>query len=736
MSYTFLRPKRMPKFYTQKLAGLFIALTALIAAPVIYAAGLIHQLTLEATATICMGATGVALFIYALRALSRGFGSLCIVIILGASILIRLAYLGLIQFSGAGFNAEFFLHLGGESAIAAWRMFGLWLVAGLIGTAFYLLISCLVALRLPRPTPVSALIIALVTPFTIFVSRAQLPEAQLANASRPLIMPINIPGYAELLQRWQNNALVETKITPKTQLQTTLPEKPRNLILVYLESVGQPVINHPDWPGLMPHLSELVEQHSIADSVYASSFITIEGIVNTQCGTLFPFDRGSDSLANGHNLGDNLPCLADVLEHAGYQNRYLGGAELAFAGKGRFLQSHGFNEPMGLNYWRAQGIRQRPGTWGISDPDLFDQALMQYKELSKRGEPFNITLLTIGTHLPGFYYEECERYDSGDDPFLDGLHCTDQLLHRWLEQLESLGAFEDTTVVITADHSVFSSPAMTNLFGDAVEDRRVPLVVLGPRQPHTATIGAGYDLAPTVLDLLGIKHNATFALGRSLLKPNTRPAYLLSRYTEVYDGKIHGNFNRQCNGAPLTTYVEGIPDACQRDDLFSLLRRQIEGQSYIAAQISCDDSTPVSITFPATKDAPLQMQLQSKNIGHYFSQEGRKIKNSAGLYLLWFDANGRLESTEYATAKGAESELRTLPQSDITRGWIAVWVAPQDATKTNLPPWLDVAPEINSVSLGHVGQAQAIHWKSFSPPKENTFWALSAQECHSNFFNY
>ncbi|WP_198147251.1 LTA synthase family protein, partial [Gilvimarinus polysaccharolyticus] len=584
--------------------------------------------------------------------------------------------------------------------------------------------------RTPRPKPLLAVIVALSAIFILLLNRSQLPEAQLLSASHTLMAPTDIPGYAELKKRWQNNSLVETQITPKAELQTELPAKPRNLILVYLESVGTPVINHPDWPGLMPHLNELVAHHSIADDIYASSFITIEGIVNTQCGTLFPFDRGSDSLANGHNLGGNLPCLADVLEHAGYQNRYLGGAELAFAGKGKFLQAHGFQNPMGLSHWRQQGIKQRPGTWGISDPDIFAQALTQYQELSANDQPFNITLLTIGTHIPGFLYEECENYSASDDPFLNSLHCTDQLLHKWLQQLKALNVFDDTTVVITADHSVFSSPAMNRLFGDVIENRRVPLVVLGAEPPRAAVTGAGYDLAPTVLDLLDIKHNATFALGRSLLKPSTRPDYLLNRYTEVYDDQIHANANRQCNNPTPVPFSTGIPNACQRNDLFNLLRRQVESLSPVAANINCDNPEPIAISFPDSNKDSLSISLQEREISRYFSQEGRAIKRSSGLYLIWFDANGRLESTEYARAERAANELRTLPQSDITRSWVAIWVAPTDTNNITLPTWLDADPASNGVYLGYK-KSQKIIWTAHIMQPKTKHWELDTEACLS-----
>ncbi|WP_198147252.1 hypothetical protein, partial [Gilvimarinus polysaccharolyticus] len=122
----------MPSPSSQKRFFLLLLLTSLIATPILYAAALMQQLNVYSTLSISMGAGGITLLLYGLRALPRHIGNIITLTVLSAALLTRLAYLGLIQFSGAGFNAEFFLHLGGESAVAAWRLFGLWLAAGMI----------------------------------------------------------------------------------------------------------------------------------------------------------------------------------------------------------------------------------------------------------------------------------------------------------------------------------------------------------------------------------------------------------------------------------------------------------------------------------------------------------------------------------------------------------------------------------------------------------------------------
>ncbi|GAH13737.1 unnamed protein product, partial [marine sediment metagenome] len=52
---------------------------------------------------------------------------------------------------------------------------------------------------------------------------------------------------------------------------------------------------------------------------------------------------------------------------------YLGGAELAFAGKGAFFREHGYTQVRGWKHWADLGY-ERFNDWGLSDSDLFEQA--------------------------------------------------------------------------------------------------------------------------------------------------------------------------------------------------------------------------------------------------------------------------------------------------------------------------------------------------------------------------
>ena len=81
-----------------------------------------------------------------------------------------------------------------------------------------------------------------------------------------------------------------------------------------------------------------------------------------------------------------------------------------------------------------------------------DEALARIQELHARDTPFNVTLLTLGTHIPGFQYEGCPVYPGRpNEPFLNGIHCTDYLAGQFVDQLEAKGLLGDTVLYIQGD---------------------------------------------------------------------------------------------------------------------------------------------------------------------------------------------------------------------------------------------------------------------------------------------
>lgn len=574
------------------------------------------------------------------------------------AVMVRLIYFGVVHFSGAGFTDDFFTHLEWQSVDVAIKEYGAWLLLALVALVTLFGLGLLAHQQRPKWSLWPAAVVLLFSLLVLAATRAVLPEWQLIRAwqawSEPLAMEISVDrrrAFARL-------NVLDTEVLPKRRVRATAAEQPKNLIPVYLESVGVNLTNREDWPGLMPNLEQLMAEHAWLDHVWTSSYTTIEGITNTQCGTLFSFRRGSDSLAEGDRLAEELPCLGDVLNRAGYHQVYMGGAGMGFAGKGNFLAAHGYDELLGLEHWREQGLSQRLGKWGLSDAELFDLSIAEIRRLRQSDQPFNLTLLTIGTHLPGYLYRECEPYSYGGHRFLDALHCGDQLLGRWLHQLQAENLLEDTVVVITADHHVFPNPDMRGLFGDDVLDRRLPFVVLGDDLPPPAhATGAGYDLAPTVLDLLGVEHNARFMLGRSLVTRNTRPDYFLKRYGAIHDQRVVRPGDVPCADAPRARLTLPLTD-CERSELLGLIHNTLVVASQQRSQVVCEEIGDVSsswVSLPTDAAAPLQLTIAGESQAERFVFRSRPVAPTRrGLYGLLLNEHGEVLRRRFVPLSDAQ----------------------------------------------------------------------------------
>lgn len=74
---------------------------------------------------------------------------------------------------------------------------------------------------------------------------------------------------------------------------------------------------------------------------------TIAGMVASQCGIpLFAPFEGNASASMSSFFPQNI-CLGDILKNSGYENYFMQGANLRFAGKDVFLRSHGFDHLYG-----------------------------------------------------------------------------------------------------------------------------------------------------------------------------------------------------------------------------------------------------------------------------------------------------------------------------------------------------------------------------------------------------
>jgi phosphoglycerol transferase len=247
---------------------------------------------------------------------------------------------------------------------------------------------------------------------------------------------------------------------------------------------------------------------------------TIAGIVSSQCGVpLRPVTMRDGNASNEHVKAfmSNATCLGDVLKRAGYKNIFMGGAGLDFAGKGKFLLSHGYDEVYGKTDWREQGETQL-NEWGLYDDRLLAIAKKKIDQLEAKGELYNLTLLTLDMHPPsGFISDTCKQRGVSD--YQSIVVCSADMLGQLIRYMHQRGYSKNTDIVVLGDHLSMGAPLEDRL--EQAKER----TIFNRFYTQTAldknrNIIYHYDLFPTILYILGFRFpESRLALGASVFGP-------------------------------------------------------------------------------------------------------------------------------------------------------------------------------------------------------------------------
>ena len=134
-------------------------------------------------------------------------------------------------------------------------------------------------------------------------------------------------------------------------------------------------------------------------------------MVASQCGIpLFAPFEGNASASMSSFFPQNI-CLGDILKNSGYENYFVQGANLRFAGKDVFLKSHGFDHLYGSEELKTTvADPSYRNDWGFYDDTVLDETWKKFEELSRAGKRFSLFALTVDTHHPdGFVSRSCKR---------------------------------------------------------------------------------------------------------------------------------------------------------------------------------------------------------------------------------------------------------------------------------------------------------------------------------------
>ncbi|MBE6789466.1 MAG: LTA synthase family protein [Ruminococcaceae bacterium] len=272
------------------------------------------------------------------------------------------------------------------------------------------------------------------------------------------------------LYRWIGGVVTDTDIYEKEyvspdDVKITFPEQKRNLIYIFMESMETTFTVEGKGGGInddcIPNLYNLANDN--LNFSHNASFgggrditgatWTSAAMISHTAGIPMSFPLSVETKLEG----DILPSaknITEVLEENGYRQALLFGSDKEYGGREMFFAKRGMDEFYDIYTAYEDGIVPQDywQWWGMEDKHLFEYAKKILGDLSKGDEPFALTMLTADTHhVDGFKCSLCK--DEFSQQYSNVLSCADRQMYAFVEWIKAQPFFENTTVIITGDHS-------------------------------------------------------------------------------------------------------------------------------------------------------------------------------------------------------------------------------------------------------------------------------------------
>lgn len=307
-------------------------------------------------------------------------------------------------------------------------------------------------------------------------------------------------------------------VNPK-DVKLQFPEKKRNLIHIYLESMENSYFSK-EYGGymeenLMPDLLEIAKEgvnFSHNDkfggcNTLVGSGWSVAGMVNMENGIPLKIPMDGNSYGRSGYFLPGTIGLGDILEAQGYEQSVMFGADADFGGLSVYFKDHGNFNIIDYKAAKEKGLIPKDYYvwWGYEDDKLYEFAKDEILRLAATGKPFHFEMETADTHFPdGYLSPKAEK--KFDKPYANAIFYSQKEATKFIRWIQQQDFYENTTIVITGDHLSMDR----NFFKDFSPDYKrsaVNIFLNTSLKPHKTTNRqyAQFDYFPTILAAMGVK---------------------------------------------------------------------------------------------------------------------------------------------------------------------------------------------------------------------------------------
>ncbi len=300
--------------------------------------------------------------------------------------------------------------------------------------------------------------------------------------------------------------------------------KKRNVIVIFTEGMSQEVIgraNGRDF-SITPNIDNYLKEGTSFSNYYNHTAATFRGL-RGQLTSGYQYRDGVTNEGTGidqlssHDINDiylnRQVTLPEILRAEGYKSYFIASTHKD-SPLNTMLKTLNFDNVLGMgNFVGYQHDR-------MTDKQTFN-ALRDFLNSAPQGErPFFIGVYPSGTHHG--QDSPNAKYGDGSNPYYNKFYNFDQQLGHFVEYFKKSKYYNNSILIITADHATYPSPEYKKSFNSkaAYFVNKIPFILIGKGVKHQVINVHGVNslsLAPTILQMLGVKYSMNYFLGCSLI---------------------------------------------------------------------------------------------------------------------------------------------------------------------------------------------------------------------------
>jgi phosphoglycerol transferase MdoB-like AlkP superfamily enzyme len=311
------------------------------------------------------------------------------------------------------------------------------------------------------------------------------------------------------------------------QLPDVEQSTPYNLVIFLQESLGAEFVGSLGGLPLTPEFDKLTQKGLLFTNLYCTGTRSVRGIEAVVSGYL---PSPSESVLKLSNSQIGFYTIAESLKQKGYETSFIYGGMSNFDNMASFFNGNCIDDIIDQDDLTKNATAEI-GIWGFADDYLVEKANEYYK--SKGDKPFFSLMFSTSNHDPFQFPDgKIELYEQPKNTVHNAIKYADFSIGKFFELAKKEAYFKKTIFIVIADHNTRTNGKHLV----PIHKFHIPALIIGPNIKEGDVykkLCSQIDMAPTLLNMIGVKVN-TPMVGRNLLQlPENIPGRAIMQFHDI-----------------------------------------------------------------------------------------------------------------------------------------------------------------------------------------------------------